>query len=389
MKILKNKFNRIFVLLVVAIVLRFGIFIFLGEDYNSWLRLTAVILILGIGAGFVLQGTAKVIEETTDVLSKRTKLASGFLQSIATAFPDMALGIVAAIISLRLKDVDYSLAISFAIIAAATTFGSNIYNVGHASWCIFRQNLANKKNQKILMFPFIKKGGTIIPMAEHLEKPSLEELDNAMDVFSILTILTAIVATTMVLFGQIKNPPLNISGDLYQLVRPAGLVILVLCALTMYYFRKAKKENLVVRDSLEESYQNQPNFIIFINLLFCGMAILLAAEVMVNAIQVFCNITGMPFIVAGVLAGIIGCLGEMIVIHNFTVNPAGRIGDAVVGVGMDNIITTLGASIVAVMGGIFLGGNALILIFVVILTLNSILLWQVSKLKNYLLIKNN
>ena len=375
--------------MVVAIVLRFGVFIFLGEDYNSCLRLGAVILILGVGAGFILQGTAKVIEETTDILSKRTKLASGFLQSLATAFPDMALGIVAAIVSLRLKDTNYSLAINFAIIAAATTFGSNIYNVGHASWCIFRQNLANRKNQSLLMFSLIKKGGTVRPMAEHSEKPSLEELDNAMDVFNILTILTAVVAIAMVLFGRIQNPPPNISGDLYQLIRPVGLIILILCALTMYHFRKAKKKSFAVRDSLRENYQSQSNLVIFVNLLFSGIAILLAAEAMVNAVEVFCNITGMPFVVAGVLAGIIGCLGEMMVIHDFTVNPAGRIGDAVVGVGMDNIITTLGASIVAVMGGIFLGGNALILIFVVILTLNSILLWQVSKLKNYVLITKN
>jgi len=70
---------------------------------------------------------------------------------------------------------------------------------------------------------------------------------------------------------------------------------------------------------------------------------------------------------------------------NFTVNPKGRIGDALVGVAMDNIVTTMGASIVAVMGGIFLGGNALILIFVIILALNSVLIWQISKLKNYFL----
>jgi mannose/fructose/N-acetylgalactosamine-specific phosphotransferase system component IID len=73
----------------------------------------------------------------------------------------------------------------------------------------------------------------------------------------------------------------------------------------------------------------------------------------------------------------------MLVIHNYTIHPKGRIGDALVGVAMDNIVTTLGASIVALMGGIFLGGNALILIFVIILTLNSVLLWQISRLKNF------
>ncbi|MBP9818221.1 hypothetical protein KBC75_05775 [Candidatus Shapirobacteria bacterium] len=39
--------------------------------------------------------------------------------------------------------------------------------------------------------------------------------------------------------------------------------------------------------------------------------------------------------------------------------------------------------IVAMMGGIFLGGNALILIFVLILMLNSLLMWQIAKLKNW------
>jgi len=388
MKILKNKFTRIFILLVVAIILRFGVFIFLGEDYNSWLRLGAVILTLGVGAGFILQGTAKVIEETTDILSKRTKLASGFLQSLGTAFPDMALGIMAAIVSLRLKDTNYSLAINFAIIAAATTFGSNIYNVGHAAWCIFRQNLANHNNKPLLMFPLIKQGGTVRPMAEHLQKPSLEELDSAMDIFNVLTILTATVAVAMVIFGRVENPPPAINGDLYQLIRPVGFVILVLCVLILYYFRKTKRKGYLPEEIIEEKkyYQNQPNILILANLLLAGAAILLAAESMVKAVEVFCNITGMPFVVAGVLAGVIGCLGEIMVVHNFSVHPKGRISDAVVGVGMDNIVTTLGASIVAVMGGIFLGGNALILVFVVILTLNSILLWQVSKLKNYVLI---
>ena len=238
------------------------------------------------------------------------------------------------------------------------------------------------------MFPLIKQGGTVRPMAEHLQKPSLEELDSAMDIFNVLTILTATVAVAMVIFGRVENPPPAINGDLYQLIRPVGFVILVLCVLILYYFRKTKRKGYLPEEIIEEKkyYQNQPNILILANLLLAGAAILLAAESMVKAVEVFCNITGMPFVVAGVLAGVIGCLGEIMVVHNFSVHPKGRISDAVVGVGMDNIVTTLGASIVAVMGGIFLGGNALILVFVVILTLNSILLWQVSKLKNYVLI---
>ena len=105
---------------------------------------------------------------------------------------------------------------------------------------------------------------------------------------------------------------------------------------------------------------------------------------MVHAVRIFCEITGVPLVVAGVLTGFIGCLGEMIVIHNYSIHPKGRLGDALTGVGMDNIITLMGASIVAVMGGIFLGGRSLIIIFVAILTLNTVLIWQISRLKNFL-----
>lgn len=98
-----------------------------------------------IGIGYIFRGTSKVIEETTDVLKDRTKLAGGFLQAFGTAFPDMVIGIVAAFISLQVRDSDYVRAINLAIIAASTTFGSNIYNIVHATWCVYRQNLADKK----------------------------------------------------------------------------------------------------------------------------------------------------------------------------------------------------------------------------------------------------
>ena len=104
---------------------------------------------------------------------------------------------------------------------------------------------------------------------------------------------------------------------------------------------------------------------------------------MVGAVEMFCDMLNIPFVMAGILIGVIGCLGEMIVVHNFSINPNGRIGDAIVGVSMDNIVTIAGASIIAIMGGIFLGGNSLILIFVIILCSNSVLIWQIAKLKNY------
>lgn len=376
-----------FALVACALFLRFYLEGFLEEGYVLWVRITSIILIIGVGAFFVLKEIAEVIEETTEVLSGRTKIASGLLQSLGTAFPDMVLGIVSAVISLSLVKENYGLAINFAIIAAATTFGSNIYNIAHAAWCVYRQNISNKKGVAIAMLPGVKKMGQVIPMSDHKRKPSLKEIDSSLDILNVLTLLTAFVVLSMVIFGQVLTPPSNVKGDLYQLIRPVGFVVLFLCILTMYYFRKTKRDNIVGEDAeAEEKYfAKKSTPVILFYLLASGIAILFAAESMVKAVESFCTITGTPFVVAGVLAGVIGCIGEMIVVHNFTINPKGRIGDALVGVAMDNVVTTMGASIVAVMGGIFLGGNSLILIFVVILTLNTVLIWQISKLKTYFL----
>jgi Ca2+/Na+ antiporter len=382
-----NRIVHIILLLGIAAILRFGVFRFLAKDYAVWLRIIATLIILISGAAFVLKGAAEVIEETTDVLSQRTKLAGGVLQSLGTAFPDMVLGIVAALTSLSLRQSDYNLAVSYAIMAAATTFGSNIYNIAHAAWCVLRQNLADKKKTAILMFPLWTKGGTVKPISEHSLKPSLIELDTAIDILNALTALTAAVAVSMVLFGRISNPPESISGDLYQLIKPAGVVIFVLCLLIMYHFRRTQRAITSDTEKAEEKkyYSQKPNWIMWGHLLISGLAILLAAETMVHAVLVFCEITGLQVVIAGVLAGVIGCLGEMLVVHNYSVNPKGRIADALVGVAMDNIVTTMGASMVAILGGIFLGGNALILIFVIILTLNTVLIWQISHLKNSLM----
>ncbi|OGZ78800.1 MAG: hypothetical protein A2358_04405 [Candidatus Staskawiczbacteria bacterium RIFOXYB1_FULL_37_44] len=387
MKILKSPVFQLFTFVAGSLILRFILEQFIDEHYGFWIRIISIIIILLFGALFVLKGTAKIIEETTGVLSHKTKLAGGLLQSLGTAFPDMILGIVAALISLRLINTDYAMAINYAIIAAATTFGSNIYNIGHAVWCVFRQNLSNKNGKRILMFPYIKNLGMVTPIKDHKIKPNLKEFDTSIDILNVLTLLTATVAVSMVLFGRISDAPSGIEGDLYQLIRPVGLVILILCVFAMFYFRKSEKvEERLAEDEEENYYSKKSNFTILAHLFFSGIAILFAAETMVHAVKVFSDLTGLPFVMTGVFAGIIGCLGEMIVIHNFTINPKGRLGDAIVGVSMDNIVTTMGASIVAIMGGIFLGGNALILIFIIILALNTMLIWQISKLKNYFLI---
>lgn len=383
----KNQFFRIILYIALALSLRFFVLGRMVEGTHMWwVQVIAILLVFGIGIGYVFRGTAKVIEETTDVLKDRTKLAGGFLQAVGTAFPDMVIGVMAAIVSLQVRDTDYVRAINLAIVAASTTFGSNIYNILHATWCISRQNLADAQNNAVLMFPPFKTGGSLKPFTQHSVKPSLKEMDNAVRILTALTILTAFVALAMVLFGQVKVGNAEITGDLYQLVLPVGIILFILCIGLLYYFRQSHRPESPVDEIVEEEryYDKQDTWRIWLDLALAGVAILFAAESMVKTLEVFSHLTHIPFVVTGIMAGAVGCFGEMTVIHNFSVHPKGRMGDAIVGVAMDNIVTTLGAAIVAIMGGIFLGSNSLILIFVIILAVNTILIQQISKLKNSL-----
>ena len=383
----RNQFLKIIFYVLLALGLRFLIVDnFLDESQVWWMQAIAIFLIFYIGIGYIFQGTANVIEETTDVLKDRTKLAGGFLQSFGTAFPDMIIGVMAAILSLQLRDSDMARAINLAIIAASATFGSNIYNIAHAVWCIYRQNLANLKNKTVSMFPFFKFGGSVKPLSEHKVKPSISEMDNAIRILTALTGLTAFVAISMVLFGHVESKIVGLSGDLYQLILPVGIILFSFCVFTLFHFRKSGRPESPVEEVIEEEryYGKQRTWRIWLDLVLSGVAILFAAESMVRAIEVFSQLTHIPFVITGVLAGLIGCFGEMMVVHNFSVNANGRIGDAIVGVAMDNIVTTLGASIVAIMGGIFLGGSSLILIFIIILAANTMLIEQISLLKNRL-----
>jgi len=382
----RNQFFKIITYIALALILRFLVVdrLLEGTDF-WWLQAILIVVVFGVGIGYVFRGTAKVIEETTDVLKDRTKLAGGFLQAFGTAFPDMVIGVVAAFISLQVRNTDYVRAINLAIIAASTTFGSNIYNILHAVWCIYRQNLANLKRKAILMFPPFKAGGSLKPLEEHNIKPSVNEMDGAIRILTALTMLTAFVAISMVLFGQVKGQG-EIAGDLYQLILPVGIVLFILCVGVLYYFRKSHRPESPVEEVAEEEqyYDKHGSWRIWLDLVLSGIAILFAAESMVKTMETFSHLTHIPFVVTGIMAGLIGCFGEMVVIHNFSIHPKGRIGDAIVGVAMDNIVTTLGAAIVAIMGGIFLGSNSLILIFIIILTANTLLIEQISKFKNYL-----
>lgn len=377
-----NKLSFFVLLLGVAGIVRFILTPQLNSG-NFIIQLVSMVLTLSIGAIYLLRASAKIIEETTEVLSERTKLAGGLLQSLGTAFPDMILGVVAALVSLSLRSTDYTRAINYAIIAASTTFGSNIYNIAHATWCMFRQNTANKLNTEVLMFPGIHAGGKVTPFQKHLVKPHRTELDTAIQILIALTLLTSVVEISMVLFGKVKTDVFQYNEDLYQLIQPIGIVIFILSGIILYMFRKTHRKESGIVDVAEEEryYRRQSTGIILFHLLLSGIIILLTAESMIHAIEALSHLAHIPPVIAGALAGLIGCLGEMLVIHNYTVNPKGRIGDALIGVGMDNIVTTAGAAIVAMMGGIFLGGSSLIVIFVLILGMNTVLIGEINKLK--------
>lgn len=346
-----------------------------------------VFILLAVGAFYLLRNSAKIIEETTEVLSERTNLAGGLLQSLGTAFPDMILGVVAALVSVSLRDTDYQRAITYAIIAASTTFGSNIYNIAHAAWCIYRQNRANTLNTPVFMFPHVAAGGTVIPFHKHSITPHWEEFDTAIQILIALTVLTSTVAVSMVLFGKVHVGQLHLTEDLYQLIPSIGAVVFLFSGFILYLFRKTQRKESGISNIAEEEqfYRKKPTGVILFHLALSGIIILFSAESMIHAIETLSHLAHLPLVLAGTLAGLIGCLGEMLVIHNYTINPKGRIGDALIGVGMDNIVTTAGAAIVAMMGGIFLGGSSLIVIFMLILGMNTVLIGQVSQLKNYYL----
>ncbi|GEM_PF-437259 len=374
---------KVIAVVVAAVFLKYFLVDFVGSEFSSLLRFAAIVAVLAIGIGFVIRHVVGIIEGTTEVLQHRTGLSGGLLQSFGTALPDMVIGIVAALMSVRLASSDYARSINLAIIAAAATFGSNIYNIFHAVWCLFRQNLANRTRRALLMFPGFSRGGVVTPISKHKLKPSAQEFTTAIRVVLALSLLTMAVAISMVLFGRVAVPPEGFREDLYRLTKSAGLAIAILCVGVLYMFRKNHRQDVPFGAVLQEEryYAKQSTLRIWVDLVVSGIAIFFAAEAMVAAIEAFAELTRTPYILAGVLAGIIGCLSEMAVIHQFVVHPKGRVGDAIVGVGMDNILTTLGAALVAVLGGIFLGGAALILIFVVILTANILLIAQIAELR--------
>jgi Ca2+/Na+ antiporter len=363
--------------LLIAATITYGANSFKKMEEIS-LPLTFLITGIIIGLGIVaLLRIAEIIEATTSVIKDKVGLAGGLLQAVGTAFPDMIIGIVAAISAVNATTPEDKL--KFAILAAAATFGSNIYNVGHAVWCVWRQNRANDLNKTIKMF--ITFGEDIKPMAEHQMVPRLKEIDNATTLLTALTVLTFLASILMVVIGKQPAGTLGYQGgDLYQLNAVAGALLILAALGTIWKFRKNTSH---AHEDEDNEFQKINPIWSFVCLVISGVAIYFSANAMVGAVEHFTEVVHFPIFIAGLLSGLIGCIGEIIVVHNFSVNPKGKIGDALVGVGMDNIMTLIGASIVAVMGGIFLGGSEVIIIFCGVLFLNTLLILQIGKLKNH------
>jgi hypothetical protein len=371
-----NYFYKLLLIILLSFILRYGFYNIIHNE-NIAVSSFSIVLVLAIGT-FVVSMIAEIIEETTGILRHRTGLAGGLIQAVGTALPDMIVGITAAIMSIQALKVDYSLAINYAIIAASSTFGSNIWNIGFAAYCISRQNLANLRHKPTKFYPIFN-SILINPMDDHKNRPKLIEVNTSIRIVTSLSVLTAVVAVLMVLFGR-STTPVGFSGELYGLKPIIGVVVFLSALFILYIFRKNHGGKEVAQNN---AFGKLPTFLIWLTLLVCAASIFFTAETMVEAIGHACQLLNIPVVLGGTLAGIIGCLAEMIVVYKFTINPNGRIGDAVVGVAMDNIITVIGASLVAIFGGIFLGGSSLIIIFVLILTVNIVLIWQISELKDF------
>lgn len=371
-----SRFRQLAILIGLALLIRLGFVPYLAQKYDLvvFLAISATFF----GGVYLIRQTAAIIEQTTGVLKGRTGLAGGLLQSLGTAFPDMVIGVISAILSLQVVATNPLLAINLAIIAASTTFGSNIYNVFHAAWCVWRQNRADQRGKELLMFPHLSAGGQLLPIEKHQFKPALPDLEAAHLILVLLSFLTTAVALGMVLFGKVARPPSGISGDLYQLTGSVGWLILFLSLSILFLFRKSHQTDK--ENEADNPYYHFSTLRLWLELLIAGVIILLAAESLVHTVARISEITGVPYVLMGVATALVGCLGEIMVVHNFSVHPKGRIADAIIGVAMDNIVTTMGAAIIAIMGGIFLGSNALIIIFVLILFGNTVLIRQIAQL---------
>jgi len=345
---------------------------------NPILAFASIFAAFLVGMVCILK-TAPSIGLAAQALKGRTRLAPGLLQAVGTAVPDMVIGVLAAILSLKVLQSDPAKSIHLAMIAGSTTLASNIYNIAYAAWCLWRQNTADRLGRHVLMIPGWKNTGVLTPMSVKHRKPSKAEIDAGISLLTALSVVTALCALSLVIAGKNTGASVELSVDIYRLGRWPAVIILVLCAYLLFAFRKAHGPSLSQTDSERVKIANWK---VWLSLLAGGCVLVFSAQAVIAAILESATRASIPVTVAGSVAALIGCLGEMAVIHDFSVHPHGNVMDAVTGVAMDNFVTLIGACSIALLGGIYLGGAEAILIFVCILMANTLLIFQTSRLGN-------
>ncbi len=344
-----------------------------------WISIAFVLqLLAGI---YCIVKTAKTIGAVSQSLKYQTGIAAGVLQAIGTALPDMAIGILAAILSVREASGDYYRSIQYGMVAGSTTLGSNIYNILFASWCVWRQDKSDRVKREVLMFPLIKKWGRLTPLSQQELKPTLREISSSLTLLLILSAITALVAISVVFSGIIESSPELFQQDIYKFDKGMALFILMACLFLIYEFRKAQSSsNVKEKTNLEDTGNSVIRNWFF--LLVATFILFISAYMVIEAITRISELTNIPIEVLGMATALVGCLGEMTVIYDFSIHQSGTIIDAITGVTMDNFFTIVGTCLIALIGGIYLGSSTAIIIFICIMLANTVLIVQTAKLKD-------
>ncbi len=373
-----HKFNLTVLFVLVTTVALLSFFLTQYKHF-IWIYI-ALMLQLFVGIYCIVK-TSKIIGAVSQSLKYQTGIAAGVLQAIGTALPDMAIGILAAILSVSEVSGDYYRSVQYGIVAGSTTLGSNIYNILFASWCVWRQDKSNRLKREVLMFPPIKKWGKLTPLSQQELRPSLKEISSSLTLLLILSAITAFVAISVVFSGTIENSSELFQQDIYKFNKGMALFILMACLFFIYEFRKAQLRGNG-KDKIDQEGTGSSMFRNWFSLLVATVILFVSAYMVIEAITRISELTNIPIEVLGMATALVGCLGEMIVIYDFSVHQSGTIIDAITGVTMDNFLTIIGTCFIALIGGIYLGSSAAIIIFIFIMLANTVLIVQTAKLRD-------
>lgn len=338
--------------------------------------------LLGI---YLLRETSKIIQNATAVLKDRTNIMGKLLQPSGAAFSNIIIGVVAAILSWMLTTSDPVKSVNLSILATTTIFGSFAYIIFFAVWCIYRQNVANRKGKIISVVPLTGIAGLIKPIKLHKTNPKMEDFDNIMQIIGYFSFIVSLVTLGIIGFGKIIRISLTTGfyEILLQLSKPFGIVILLVCLGIILKYNKNKPKKEIY--DVDNIYGTLPTSRMLMDLSISIVIITFAAEAIVRSISLFAQLTHTSYLIMGLITAFIACIGEISKIHNHTINPSGKIPESLVNIFINNIVAIMVVSFVTVLGGLFRGNITSLIIFMLILLANTLLTQQVHNLKNYYL----